>query len=90
MAPLKHQWLFLHPLDSVATIRRLVAFYVDEPTASPRSAFQGQTPDEMYFGTGDGVPTDLTSRAVRASTRRSQSVGILRNVPVINGRMMPG
>jgi len=24
---LKHQWLFLHPLDSVATIRRLVAFY---------------------------------------------------------------
>jgi putative transposase len=27
---LKHQWLFLHPLDSVATIRRLVAFYVYE------------------------------------------------------------
>ena len=27
---LKHQWLFLHSLDSVATIRRLVAFYVDE------------------------------------------------------------
>jgi hypothetical protein len=27
---LKHQWLFLHPLDSVATIRRLVAFYVHE------------------------------------------------------------
>jgi len=27
---LKHQWLFLHSLDSVATIRRLVAFYVHE------------------------------------------------------------
>jgi hypothetical protein len=27
---LKHQWLFLHPLDNVATIRRLVAFYVRE------------------------------------------------------------
>src|ERR1700726_1963002 len=27
---LKHQWLFLHSLDSVTTVRRLVAFYVDE------------------------------------------------------------
>jgi putative transposase len=27
---LKHQWLFLHALDSVATVRRLVAFYVHE------------------------------------------------------------
>jgi hypothetical protein len=50
---LKHQWLFLHHLDSVATIRRLVAFYVHEHNhVLPHSAFQGQTPDEMYFGTG--------------------------------------
>jgi putative transposase len=27
---LKHQWLFLHSLDSVATICRLVSFYVHE------------------------------------------------------------
>lgn len=27
---LEHQWLFLHALDSVSTVRRLVAFYVDE------------------------------------------------------------
>jgi transposase-like protein len=27
---LKHQWLFLHSLDSVTTVRRLVAFYVHE------------------------------------------------------------
>jgi putative transposase len=27
---LKHQWLFLHSLDSIGTVRRLVAFYVDE------------------------------------------------------------
>jgi len=47
---LKHQWLFLHSLDSVATIRRLVAFYVHEyNTVLPHSAFRGQTPDEMYF-----------------------------------------
>ena len=29
---LKHQWLFLHSLDSVSTVRRLVAFYVDDTT----------------------------------------------------------
>jgi putative transposase len=50
---LKHQWLFLHSLDSVTTVRRLVAFYVDEHNrVLPHSAFRGQTPDEMYFGTG--------------------------------------
>jgi len=27
---LTHQWLFLHPLDSVSTVRRLVEFYVHE------------------------------------------------------------
>jgi hypothetical protein len=47
---LKHQWLFLHPLESVATIRRLVTFYVDEHNhVLLHSAFGGQTPDEMYF-----------------------------------------
>src|SRR5437899_12889189 len=30
---LKHQWLFLHSLDSVTTVHRLVAFYVDDTTA---------------------------------------------------------
>ena len=51
---LKHQWLFLHSLDSVATVRRLVEFYVDEHNrVLPHSAFRGQTPDEMYFGTGE-------------------------------------
>ena len=58
---LKHQWLFLHPLENVATIRRVVTFYVDEHNhVLPHSAFRGQTPDEMYFGTGDAVPVDLT------------------------------
>ena len=57
---LKHQWLFLHPLDSVATVRRLMALYVHEHNhVLPHSAFRGLTPDEMYFGTGDPVPADL-------------------------------
>jgi hypothetical protein len=69
---LKHQWLFLHSLDSVPTVRRLVAFYVDEHNrVLPHSAFRGQTPDEMYFGTGDAVPADLMSRAT-AARRRSR------------------
>src|SRR5262245_61164715 len=32
---LKHQWLFLHSLDSVTTVRRLVAFYVHEHNTVP-------------------------------------------------------
>ena len=71
---LKHQWLFLHPLESVTTVRRLVAFYVDEHNrVLPHSAFRGQTPDEMYFGTGDSVPADLTSRAAAARRRRGEA-----------------
>jgi hypothetical protein len=68
---LKHQWLFLQSLDSVATIRRLVTFYVHGHNhVLPHSAFRAQTPDEMYFGTGDTVPADLTSRAAAARRAR--------------------
>jgi len=68
---LKHQWLFLHSLDSVTTVRRLAAFYVDQHNrVLPHSAFHGQTPDEMYFGMGAAVPADLRSRA--AAARRSR------------------
>ena len=71
---LKHQWLFLHSLDSMATVGRLVAFYVDEHNrVLPHSAFRGQTPDEMYFGTGAAVPTDLTSRATTARRARMEA-----------------
>ena len=71
---LKHQWLFLHSPDSITTIRRLVAFYVNEHNrVLPHSAFRGQTPDEMYFGTGDAVPTDLRSRAAAARRARGEA-----------------
>jgi hypothetical protein len=71
---LKHQWLFLHSLDSVTTVRRLVAFYVQEHnTVLPHSAFRGQTPDEMYFGKGDVVPADLTARAAAARQARVEA-----------------
>jgi putative transposase len=83
---LKHQWLFLHSLDSVTTVRRLVEFYVQEHNGVlPHSAFRGQTPDEMYFGTGDAVPVDLATRAAdarraRAKANRSAACGTCRSV----------
>src|SRR3954469_25032849 len=68
---LKHQWLFLHSLDSVTTVRRLVEFYVQEHNeVLPHSAFRGHTPDEMYCGTGDAVPADLAVRAAAARRAR--------------------
>jgi transposase InsO family protein len=68
---LKHQWLFLHSLDSVSTVRRLVEFYVEEHNrVLPHSAFRGQTPDEMYCGTGDAIPADLRVRAAAARRAR--------------------
>jgi len=71
---LKHQWLFLHSLDSVTTVRRLVTFYVDEHNrVLPHSAFGGQTPDEMYFGTGEGIPAELATRADAARRARLQA-----------------
>ena len=66
---LKHQWLFLNRLDSVETVRKLVAFYVLEHNERiPHAAFRGQTPDEMYRGTGDHVPAELVF--ARAAARR--------------------
>jgi len=68
---LKHQWLFLHQLDSVATVRRLVAFYVEEHnTRIPHAALEGQTPDEMYYGTGEHVAGELAVARAYARRRR--------------------
>ena len=68
---LKHQWLYLNTLDSVASVRRLVGFYVTEHnTCVPHSAFQGQTPDEMYFGTGKAIPDELAAKRKAARAAR--------------------
>ncbi len=75
----KHQWLYRNELDTASSLRRLVDFYVREHnTRLPHSAFQGQTPDEMYLGTGEHVPQDLDSRrkaarAARLAANRSVS-----------------
>ena len=61
-------------MDSITTVRRLVAFYVQEHNqVLPHSAFRGQTPDEMYYGTGDAVPADLASHAATARRARVEA-----------------
>ena len=64
---LKHQWLYLNTLDTVTTVRKLVAFYIDQHNKHlPHSAFPGQTPDEMYFGTGSTIPKKLEASRIAA------------------------
>jgi len=68
---LKHQWLFLNTLDTVNKLESLVAFYVEEHnTQLPHSAFRGQTPNEMYLGTGDHIPKEL--EAAKKAARESR------------------
>ena len=71
---LKHQWLYLNSLDSVATVRRLIDFYVAEHnTRLPHSAFSGQTPDEMYFASGERTPGQLKTARVAARQARLEA-----------------
>jgi hypothetical protein len=71
VACLKHQWLYLHTLDNLATVRKLVAFYVTEHNQTiPHSAFQGQTPDEVYFERGAHVPDELATGRYAARRQR--------------------
>lgn len=68
---LKHQWLYLNTLDSAAAVQKLVAFFVEQHNVHlPHAAFQGQTPDEMYYGTGADIPRQLT--AAKASARQTR------------------
>jgi len=68
---LKHQWLYLNTLDTLATVQKLVAFYVEQHNKHlPHAAFHGQTPDEMYFGTGADIPKQLAAAKVAARQAR--------------------
>ena len=71
---LKHNWCFLHSIDSSDTLKKLTDFYVKEHnTVLPHSAFQGQTPDEMYFGTGEHIPDQLQEAAALAREQRIEA-----------------
>ena len=63
----------MNTLDNIATLRRLVAFYVNaHNTEIPHSAFNGQTPDEIYYGTGDKIPQNLKEKKEAARLARME------------------
>jgi transposase InsO family protein len=68
---LRHQWLYLHSLDSFTQLKQLIDFYVKEHnTRMPHNAFDGQTPDEVYFDHADRVRDRL--KAARRHARRAR------------------
>ncbi|WP_145096507.1 transposase [Anatilimnocola aggregata] len=68
---LKRQWRYLNRLDTLATVQKLVAFYAEQHNKHlPHAAFHGQTPDEMYFGTGVDIPKQLAAAKVAARQAR--------------------
>jgi len=68
---LRHQWLYLHSLDSFTQLASLIDFYVEEHnTQMPHHAFDGQTPDEVYSNQADGIRDGLT--AARRQARRAR------------------
>ncbi len=68
---LKHSWLYLHGLESESGLGHLIAFYVQAHNeVMPHSAFNGQTPDEVYFGTGSAIAAELAVGRVRARELR--------------------
>jgi transposase InsO family protein len=70
----KHSWLYLHSLDSFAALRRLIEFYVTAHNeVMPHSAFQGQTPDEVFFGIGDQVTKRLSKARESARGQRMEA-----------------
>ena len=74
---LKHSWLFINSLDSRAAVQRLVTFYVREYNeVMPHGALDWRTPDEVYFGRAEDVPSKLevarrTAREARVTTNRT-------------------
>jgi putative transposase len=68
---LTHGWLYVHTLDSLGALRRLIEFYVTAHNeVVPHSAFQGQTRDEMFFGIGDEITKKLADARKAAREER--------------------
>ena len=56
------------------TVEKLVAYYIREHSSRlPHSAFHGQTPREMYFGTGSKVPDELDASRQKARQPRAEA-----------------
>jgi putative transposase len=67
----KHRWLFLNKLDTYNAVLKLVSFYIDQHNLIiPHSAFEGQTPDEMYYGLGNHITEELAAYRLEARQER--------------------
>jgi transposase InsO family protein len=70
---LRHQWLYLHSLESFRQLEQLINFCVREHnTQMPHHALSGQTPDEIYFDQADGVRERLIAARRRARLERME------------------
>jgi len=68
---LKHGWLYLNALDTEATVRKHMAFFVEQHnTVMPHSAFAGPTPVEMFRGEGPEVTAQLAGARKLAREQR--------------------
>ena len=64
-------------------MRRLVDFYVTAHNYEmPRSAFTGQTPDQMYYGRGHGIarPTGVREEASPGRAAEGQSYSLMQGL----------
>ena len=71
---LKHSWLFLNTLESTASVRRLVAFYIEEHNQKiPRTILAGRTPDEVYYGREENLLERLCEQRKTAQRLRREA-----------------
>ena len=70
----------MHRLDNFTALARLIEFYVTARDGRkrsfrvmPHSAFHGETPDEMYFGTGGAVAFELGVARQKAREERMKA-----------------
>ena len=84
-------WSLLLLVTAQLCHRTTLAFYVEEHNRHlPHSAFGGQTPDEMYFGTGNDIPKQLAAsrnaaRQLRMETNRAQTCPTCEEIVSITG-----
>jgi hypothetical protein len=58
----------------MGAVEQLVRFYVEQHNGViPHSALNGLTPDEVYFGKGEGTPEQLAQARSKARMERLEA-----------------
>lgn len=66
-----HNYLYLYHLDCIATVRRLVSFYVEQHNfVMPHNSLNGRTPFEVYHNLNPDLPRQLRLAQKRALKKR--------------------